>query len=241
MEVHSGEMKMGILTKQTFIIIVALGMTVALGDHAYSGHGVTNVLRQNLGQLTEIADIILVGKVVELTDGLAEDNLPYTEITFEVSRLIKAGDPNFGTRPQWGHRRLRNLPRPRTFTYRQFGLLKPRDMGDGKALAVTLDGFPKYAMNEEVMVFLYKPAGLSGFRTTVGLAQGKFSIKKGKMVNRINNRHLFANMEIEREKLRVEERHMLTQRSGPLDANMVINLVSRAVKEGLFTRFKVAQ
>jgi len=34
---------------------------------------------------------------------------------------------------------------------------------------------------------------------------------------------------------------MFTQRSGPLDANMVINLVSRAVKERLFKRFNVAQ
>ena len=232
---------MGILSKHTFIIIVALGMTITLGDHAYSGHGLTNVLRQNLGQLTEMADIILVGKVVEMTDGLAENNLPYTEITFEVSRLIKSSGDKFNDRPKWERRQLSDRAGRHTFTYRQFGLLKPRDMGNGMALAATLDGFPKYAMNEEVMVFLYKPAGLSGFRTTVGLAQGKFSIKNGKMVNRINNRHLFANMEIEREKLREEERHMFTQRSGPLDANMVINLVSRAVKEGLFTQFKVAQ
>ncbi len=67
---------MGILSNHTFIIIVALGMTITLGDHAYSGHGLTNVLRQNLGQLTELADIILVGKVVEMTDGLAENKLP---------------------------------------------------------------------------------------------------------------------------------------------------------------------
>ncbi len=229
-------MKAGMLNKQSFIVLIALGILIATGDHAYSGHGATNVMRQNLAQLTETADIILVGKVVEMKDGLAENNLPYTEITFEVRRLIKSGRRDPGARPQWERRMLEGRNGPRTFTYRQFGLLKPRDMGDGKALAVILDGFPHYDVNEEVMVFLYKPAALSGFRTTVGLAQGKFSIRKGKMVNHINNHHLFANMEVKRERLSTEERHMLTQRSGPLDANMVINLVSRAVKEGLFRR-----
>ncbi|MDT7041243.1 hypothetical protein [Candidatus Nitronereus thalassa] len=207
---------------------------------AYGGHGATNVLRQNLGQLTEAADIILVGKVIEMTDGLAENNLPYTEITFEVSQTIKSGGYQFVTSPNWERRNTTALPGRQTFTYRQFGLLKPRDMGDGKTLAVTLDGFPKYTIDEEVMVFLYKPATQTGFRTTVGLAQGKFSIKKGKMRNIINNRHLFANMEIERENLQASERQMMTQRSGPVDADMMITLVSRAVKEGLFNRFKVA-
>lgn len=228
---------MNLLGKKNFIFLIILGLILAVGNQAYSGHGATNVLRQNLGQLTEMADIILVGIVIEMTDGLAESNLPYTEITFEVSQSIKSGGEEISTRPPWEHRR----PDRRTFTYRQFGLLKPRDMGNGKSLAVTLDGFPKYTVNEEVMVFLYKPAAQTGFRTTVGLAQGKFSIKKGKMANIINNRQLFANMEEEREKLSMTEQRMLTQRSGPLDANMVINLVTRGVKEGLFHRFKKAQ
>jgi hypothetical protein len=227
------------LAKKHFISLVILGLIFVLSHHAYSGHGATNVLRQNLGQLTEVADIILVGKVIEMTDGLTENNLPYTEITFEVSQSIKSGGYKFVTPPKWEGKKPEKWPGRQTFTYRQFGLLRPRDMGDGKTLAVTLDGFPKYKIDEEVMVFLYKPADQSGFRTTVGLAQGKFSIKKGKMANIINNRHLFANMEIEQEKLQAAERHMLTQRSGPIDATMAINLVSRAVKEGLFKRFSV--
>lgn len=232
---------MGPKAKKSLTIVGTLCLVMAMGNLAYSGHGATNVLRQNLGQLTEIADIILVGKVIEMTDGLTEENLPYTEITFEVSRSIKSGTKKFRTRPKWERPNPGIRPNTHIFTYRQFGLLKPRDMGDGKSLAVTLDGFPKYTMNEEVMIFLYTPAPQSGFRTTVGLAQGKFSIKKGKMSNIINNRQLFANMEIERANLPLAEKHMFTQRSGPLDANMVINLVSRAVKEGLFKRFKKRQ
>ena len=231
---------MSVLAKKHLIFLIILGLIFVLRHDAYSGHGATNVLRQNLGQLTETADIILVGKVIEMTDGLAKDNLPYTEITFEVSQSIKSGGYKFVTSPEWEHRKASVLPGRKAFTYRQFGLIKPRDMGDGKTLAVTLDGFPKYKMDEEVMVFLYKPAAQTGFRTTVGLAQGKFSIKKGKIANIINNRHLFANMQMEQEKLQTDERHMLTQRSGPVDAKMMINLVSRAVKEGLFNRFKVA-
>lgn len=231
---------MKVQPKTHFLILIVLSLFISLGNSAFGGHGVTNVLRQNLGQLTETADIILVGKVVEMKDGLGENNLPYTEITFEVRRFIKAGEGQLTTLPQWERRQLGKPLGPKTFTYRQFGLLQPRDMGNGMSLAVTLDGFPRYAMNEEVMVFLYKPAAMSGFRTTVGLAQGKFSIKKGKMVNRINNRHLFFNMKPERDKLVGAEKHMLTQRAGPIDADMVINLVDRAVKQGLFKRFKIA-
>ena len=225
--------------KMSSITALAVGLMMTTCNIAYSGHGATNVLRQNLGQLTEAADLILVGKVIEMTDGLANDNLPYTEITFEVSQTIKSGGYQFVTSPKWERKKTTALSGRQTFTYRQFGLLKPRDMGDGKTLAVTLDGFPKYTVDEEVMVFLYKPATQTGFRTTVGLAQGKFSINKGKMRNIINNRHLFANMEIERETLQASERQMMTQRSGPVDADMMITLVSRAVKEGLFKRFSV--
>jgi len=114
-------------------------------------------------------------------------------------------------------------------------------MGNGKALALTLDGFPKYTTNEEVMVFLYKPAGRTGFRTTVGLAQGKFSIKKGQLVNTINNRNLFANLQVQRNKLSRDELHMLNQGVGPLNADRVINLVSRALKEGLFKPISSSQ
>ncbi len=232
---------MKIIAKKSFLLVVALLSIGSVENMAYGGHGATNVLRQNLGELTELADIILVGKVIEMTDGISDHKLPYTEITFEISRSLKTNTTDLTTRPKWERPRKGIRQNRRTFTYRQFGLLKPRDMGDGKTLAVTLDGFPKYTMNEEVMVFLYKPASQSGLRTTVGLAQGKFSIKKGKMKNIINNRQLFSNMEVEREKLPMAEKHMLTQRSGPLDANMMINLVSRAVKEGLFKRFNKAK
>lgn len=229
---------MGIKSKISFLAVLAAGLTIVAFNFAFGGHGATNVLRQNLGQLTEMADIILVGKVIEMTDGLEKNNLPYTEITFEVSQTIKSNSAQFGNRPKWERPQSSSQSNRRTFTYRQFGLMKPRDMGDGTTMAMTLDGFPKFKLHEEVMVFLYKPASRTGLRTTVGLAQGKFSIKKGKMRNIINNRQLFANMQIDRTKLQAGEQHMLTQRSGPVDATMMINLVSRAVKEGLFKRFR---
>jgi len=75
-----------ILLRSWLFAIVLLVLVLSFDDDAYSGHGATNVMRQNLAQLTQTADIILVGKVLKMTDGLAEHNLPDTEIRFEVHR-----------------------------------------------------------------------------------------------------------------------------------------------------------
>lgn len=228
------------LRKTSCIVMIQFLLCLTAGNLTFGGHGATNVMPQNLAQLTETANIILVGKVIGLKDDLAKHNLPYTEITFEVSRWIKRDRSALTSRPTWERLQRNQQTSYPTFTYRQFGLLKPRDMGNGKALAVTLDGFPRYTLNEEVMIFLYKPSSRTGFRTTVGLGQGKFSITNGRITNIVNNRKLFANMDLERTLFTTGERYMSTQRSGPLDADMLINLVDRAVQLRLFQRRQVA-
>ena len=50
-------------------------------------HG-SSVLKRNLKELTAIAELIIVGEVVSVTDGL-DGNFPYTEVTIEVSQSIK--------------------------------------------------------------------------------------------------------------------------------------------------------
>lgn len=196
-----------------FIVLLTLGIMVTGVSYVYS----TSVTHHNLAELTRLAELIFVGKVTSMTDGLTENNLPYTEITFEISQSIKGG-----------------LAERSTFSYRQFGLLKPRDMGDGKALAASFPGFPSYKEGEDVMVFLYKAAALTGLRTSVGLSQGKFTIEGGKIFNAINNQNLFVNMNVQRGKLSNAETRVLAQKAGPVDAETFIHLVSRAVKEALF-------
>ncbi len=195
------------------IVLLTLGIIVTGVSYVYS----TSVTHHNLAELTRLAELIFVGKVTSMADGLAQNNLPYTEITFEISQSIKG-----------------ELPEGSSFSYRQFGLLKPRDMGDGKALAASFPGFPSYKEGEEVIVFLYQAAALTGLRTSVGLSQGKFTIEGGKIFNGINNRNLFANMKVQRDKLSNAETRMLAQKTGPVDAQTFIHLVSRAVKEALF-------
>ena len=181
----------------------------------------TVVKSRNLAELSNLAEQIFVGKVINMTDDIGEYNLPYTTITFQISKSLKGG-----------------LAEGSTFSYRQFGLLKARAVGDDDKMLVVavLDGMPQYRVGEETVVFLYKAASLTGLRTSVGLAQGKFTIENGKISNRINNDRLFDRMTIDESKLTGNEARMLSKKIGPVDADTFINLVSRAVNERLFIK-----
>ena len=179
----------------------------------------TVVESRNLAQLTNLAEQIFVGTVIGLTDDLGPNNLPYTTITFAISQSIKGG-----------------LTEGSTFEYRQFGLLQARavDTSGVTLMIALLDGMPQYRVGEESMVFLYKPAPLTGLCTAVGLAQGKFTIENGKISNVLDNDRLFVGMAIDVSKLTRREARMLGQESGPVDADTFINLVSRGLNDGLF-------
>ena len=93
---------------------------------------------QNLTQLITQSDSIISGKVERVTDGINENGMPYTEITIAVTDAAKG-----------------SVRRGSTYTFRQFGLMKPRSMPNGKVLvAVTPDGFPQWAAGERVVAFL---------------------------------------------------------------------------------------
>ena len=99
-------------------------------------------------------------------------------------------------------------------------------------LVALLDGMPHYREGEETMVFLYKAAPLSGLRTAVGLAQGKFTITNGKLANVLNNDRLFDRMAIDASSLTRSEIDMISRKSGPVDAVTFVGLVSKAVSNG---------
>lgn len=64
-------------------------------------------------------------------------------------------------------------------------------------MAVTPEGFPKWAAGERVVAFRYKPAARTGLQTTAGLAQGKLRMADGRVSNEFNNQGLFEDVQIQ--------------------------------------------
>jgi len=182
--------------------IMVLGVNVAQAK---------NMEKQNLLQLMSHSDSILIGTVARKTEGFHK-GLPYTEITLDVGQSLKG---NHGS----------------SYTFRQFGLIKPRSMGDGRVnMMVTPAGWPTYVQGEQVMLFLHKPASETGFQTTAGLTQGKFSIRGNRIANDINNDSLFAGVQING-KLSKTQRDLVNQAGGSYAVNDFLALVKTAVEE----------
>ncbi|MCH1931017.1 hypothetical protein L9G16_12560 [Shewanella sp. A25] len=160
----------------------------------------------NLQKLTSDSQSIITGEVIKMTDGF-DNNRPYTEITIAVADDAKG-----------------KLKKDSTYTFRQFGLIKPRAMGNGKVyLGVTPEGFAKWNVGENVIAFMYKPASITGFQTTAGMAQGKFVVRDGKVMNEFANIGLFENLNST--DITEETRNLLTNPEG-VDLSVFMNLVT---------------
>ncbi|MBP9130042.1 MAG: hypothetical protein KBF50_07160 [Steroidobacteraceae bacterium] len=189
---------------------VALAAALALlgGPAAHA----MKLKQQNLTQLIADSQSIVAGKVTQVTDGVTPNGMPYTEITLAVADSAK-GELRGGAK----------------YTFRQFGLLKPRKMPNGSTLAaVTPEGFPSWKVGEQVVAFMYKPASRTGLQTTAGLAQGKLNVLDGRVQNEFHNRGLFDGVKIQDGLLSAKEREMLSSQ-GAVDAATFVGLVGRAV------------
>ena len=172
-----------------------------------------SVLKRNLVDLIDLSDRIIVGKVLSVNDGFDINNVPYTEVTLLVEENIRGGNPG------------------NTYTFRQFGLMAPREI-DGKTyLSVSPDGWPKFAADERVVVFLYQPASITGLQTTVGLFQGKFSIAGGQVRNVNDNLGLFENIQFEPGLLNEAEQKCSASTQGAVPENVFVPMVRRAVDD----------
>jgi len=165
----------------------------------------------NVVDLVANSELILRGTVTSVTDGIDSRGIPYTEVTLHVADAIRgqvSGD----------------------YTFRQFGLLKPRDMGNGMTnLMVTPSGWATYTKGEEAILFLNKKAAWTGLQTTVGLAQGKFKVAMAGAVNQSNNAGLFQNVAIDPTLLGTKEQRAMLTQQGPVNVNAFVSLVKQAI------------
>lgn len=167
--------------------------------------------KANIVDLVGQSEFILHGTVKSVTDGIDTRGLPYTEVTIRVAEAIKgqsSGD----------------------YTFRQFGLLKPRKMGNGMTnLMVTPAAFANYKKGEETILFLYKEASRTGFRTTTGLGQGKFNVSLAGATNQFNNAGLFDGVVMDQSLLGATERRVMATKTGAVNAQGFLSLVKQAV------------
>ena len=165
----------------------------------------------NIVDLIGESELILHGSVKELTDGI-ENGVPYTQITVQVSESVRGKFE-------------------KEYTFRQFGLSKPRGTGDGRInLNVTPDGWSKYKQGEDVVLFLYKRAAKTGLRTTVGLGQGKLELSGGNVSSQFDNVGLFDNVEVDAKLLDDRDKRLLATKKGPVNKESFMSFVRKAVK-----------
>jgi hypothetical protein len=173
----------------------------------------TQLLPANLTRLIGQSDLIVSGKVKSVTDGIDAKGVPYTEVTIAVGSSAK-----------------KKLSPRSDFKFRQYGLLKARKMPDSRFLmARAPEGFPSWTRDEQVVAFMYKPASKTGLRTTVGLAQGKFTVDGGRVTNEQANLGLFKGVQVNPALLTPAEASMLRSPAGAVDTATLMGLVNRAV------------
>jgi len=175
-----------------------------------------SVKRTNLVDLIQNADTIVAGRIESVTDGFDANGVPYTEVTLKVAKKIRG----------------RNVTE--TFTFRQFGLLKPRTMPSGRTLLATApDGWATFSKGEHVTLFLYAPARLTGLRTTVGLKQGKLAVVNGRIARTDSNTSLFDDLTFDPGLLNPQEKALVNKGRSKKDIEIdqFLNLLRRAVDE----------
>jgi len=189
-----------------------LSFALLAGAFAVAPASATQLVPQNLTKLIAGADVIVTGKVTNVTDGM-DNGVPYTEVTLLVAASAK-----------------KKLAPRSEFKFRQFGLLKARKLPDGKFLVATApEGFATWRRDEQVIAFMVKPARITGLRTTVGLEQGKFTTMGGRTANAQFNRNLFVGVQVSPGVLNAAEAQMLKKPAGEVDAAALLSLVNRAV------------
>src|SRR5215217_3600695 len=165
----------------------------------------------NIVDLIGDSETIISGMVKEVTDGF-DNGIPYTQVTVQVNETLRGqvGDE---------------------YTFRQFGLTKPRKLENGKTyLSTTPAGWSKYEVGEDTMLFLYQHASQIGLQTTVGLGQGKVVFHGGNAVSQAGNEGMFTDVVVDAKLLNDKDRRLLATTKGEVNADGFKSFVRRAVK-----------
>jgi hypothetical protein len=184
--------------------------TLALVAASVPSHA-TSVIPMTVVDLLSHSDAIVAGQVQSVVDGFDARGLPYTEVTIKVSDTIRG-------------------QKAETYTFRQFGLDKPRKTADGHVYLGRPAGWPTWRKNESAIVFMYSKSKSTGFQTTVGLGQGKMSVANGVAMNAYDNGTLFRDVKVNRGLLDSSEQKMLDTKQGPVDAETFRKFLHRAVE-----------
>ena len=164
----------------------------------------------NIVDLINDSEVIFRGAVKKVSDGI-ENGVPYTEVTIQVAEQIR-GDVG------------------KEYTFRQFGLIRPRKMDNGRTnLMVTPEGWAKYKQDEDVVLFLHKKAAITGLRTTAGLGQGKLNVKGGNVESELGNIGLFESVSADQSLLNDRDQRLLATRKGAVNSESFMSFVRRAV------------
>lgn len=181
---------------------------------AASPAAATSVAHRNLGELIALSQSIVVADVASVRDGF-DGGLPFTEIDLEVDESIRGGATG-------------------RLSFRQFGLLEPRSLPDGRiSYLVSPPGWPRFRPGERVLLFLYRPAPESGLRTTVGLFQGKFTVEGRFTRNPLDNAGLFDGLDLPASAGPAAHR-LVQRRRGPVPTKDLLDFVRQAVREEWF-------
>lgn len=195
--------------RRTWLGTVIFAVCALAGSRAVA----LSLVEQDVVDLLRQSDAIVVGTVEKISDGIDDQGIPYTEVTLKVSESIR------GTLPA-------------DYTFRQFGLLKPRPSADGKRLLMPApEGLPRYASGERVLLFFYPQARKTGLRTTAGLIQGKFTLGPGFAANGRGNVGLFRNVHLDPGLVGEKDKRLLATDSGAVNPDAFLSFVRRAVEE----------
>ena len=171
----------------------------------------TSVQQMSVVDLLDHSQDIVAGRVDKVTDGFDAKGVPYTEVTLKVMDMIRGA-------------------KAETYTFRQYGLDKPRTMPDGRVyLGGHPSSWPTWRKDEVAILFLYPKAKFTGLQTTVGLGYGKVSVGSGVAMNAYDNTGLFSGVNVNRTLLDSAEKKMFDTRKGPVDEEALRKFLHRAV------------
>jgi hypothetical protein len=189
------------------------GVLVILGLAAGGAEATVQPRASNIVDLVSQSDLILRGTVSKLSDGIDERGIPYTEVTLHVADAIRG---------QVGS----------DYTFRQFGLLKPRKLGNGLTnVTLTPAGWATYRQGEETILFLFRKARWTGLQTTVGLGQGHFKVSMAGAKNHVDNAGLFDHMQVDDRLLSDSDRRVMNTGKGAVNAKAFVALVRKMVTD----------